>query len=130
MKLTAAALMSPLLSPKSLGKAGELFAASYLEKNGYTVIARNFRTRFGELDVVAMTPQKNQLAIIEVKTRRSRSYGSPEMAITPRKQSRLRHAAIEFVQQSDHPLPPLRFDAFTIIPLSDSIAYHHMEGAF
>lgn len=66
-----------------LGKEGEDIAADYLKKHGYRIITRNFRSRYGELDIVALHNQT--LIFIEVKTRIGNEFGLPEEAVTPRK---------------------------------------------
>lgn len=63
------------------GKLGEDLAASFLTKKGYRIIARNFRTRTGELDIVAI--YQGILIFVEVKTRVGNSFGRPEEAVTP-----------------------------------------------
>jgi len=78
---------------RSLGRQGEDLAATYLEGLGYEVVARNWRTRAGELDIVAR--DADWLVFVEVRTRRAAGrsltprYGSPEESVTPRKQMRL-----------------------------------------
>lgn len=68
-------------SRSKLGKLGEAFAASYLLKNGYHIIERNFKARYGEIDIVAK--KEGRLIFVEVKTRSGSVYGSPEEAVTP-----------------------------------------------
>lgn len=78
---------------RSLGRQGEEIAAAYLEGLGYELIARNWRTRAGELDIVAR--EGDWLVFVEVRTRRAASggmtpaLGSPEESVTARKQLRL-----------------------------------------
>lgn len=68
---------------KTLGEWGEQAAGTYLEKLGYEIIARNFHTRHGELDLIAM--KDKCLCFIEVKTRSNHTYGHGEEAITAKK---------------------------------------------
>lgn len=68
---------------KALGKWGEGLAARYLEEQGYQIVARNWRTRQGELDLVAQAGE--MLVFVEVKTRRGRAAGTPEEGVTQRK---------------------------------------------
>lgn len=70
----------------SAGKVGEDFAVSLLKKRGYKILTRNFRSRFGEIDIIAL--DGDTLVFVEVKTRWSRKFGVPEESITPLK---LRH---------------------------------------
>jgi putative endonuclease len=62
-----------------LGEAGERYATDYLIKNGYKILDRNWRIRGGEIDIVAL--YKSTLVFVEVKTRTSTSYGTPEESI-------------------------------------------------
>jgi len=73
---------------KGLGARGESLAATYLQQQGYVILARNWRaSRLGEIDIVAR--EEDCLVLVEVKTRRSRDYGLPEESVTPAKQARL-----------------------------------------
>lgn len=63
------------------GKLGETIASQLLEKKGYRIIERNFKARYGEIDLIA-TYQKT-LVFVEVKTRANQKYGRPEEAVTP-----------------------------------------------
>ena len=65
----------------SLGTIGEIYATEYLSKQGYKIIEKNFKKRYGEIDIVAL--DDNTLVFIEVKTRTGSSFGSGEEAITP-----------------------------------------------
>lgn len=68
---------------RRLGKVGEDFAAEYLTKHGYHLVERNFKGRYGELDIIAVANET--LVFIEVKTRVGREFGLPEEAVTPKK---------------------------------------------
>jgi putative endonuclease len=87
---------------QSLGRWGEAQAAQFLQSRGYTLLDRNARTPYGELDLIAL--HAGTLVIIEVKTRSSRAFGLPEEAITPRKQAHLRAAGEHYLQT--HPNLP------------------------
>ncbi len=68
---------------RHLGQIGEEIAAKFLIQNGYSIVDRNWRTRYGEIDIIA---QKDRtICFIEVKTRSNIGYGYPVEAITPRK---------------------------------------------
>ena len=81
-------------SPRgTLGRLGEEYAAAYLRRAGYTLLARNWRCVYGELDLVAQ--QGDQVVFVEVKTRRAGS-GSPEESVGPAKAGRLRALAYAY----------------------------------
>ncbi len=72
-----------MMEKRDLGKKGEAIAASLLQSRGYEILARNFRSRFGEVDIVAL--DEGTLVFVEVKTRWSKEYGKPEEAVGPGK---------------------------------------------
>ncbi|MBP3372886.1 MAG: YraN family protein [Clostridia bacterium] len=94
---------------KKVGAQGEQRACEYLEQKGYSILHRNFRTPYGEIDIIA---QKGQmLCFVEVKTRNSSAYGAPRLAVDKRKQQHLIAAAQVFLQQNEGFLQmPCRFD--------------------
>lgn len=117
---------------RRLGQQGERLALEHLERLGYTVVARNHRTRFGELDLVVADDRA--LVFVEVKTRRARDPGRVWEALHDDKRSRVRAMARAFL--SEVPGRParreLRFDAIgvTIDPVGRLVALEHLEGAF
>jgi len=70
-----------MIDKQSRGREGEKLAASYLKSQGYKIIEKNFKKRYGEIDIIAL--DKDILVFIEVKTRWSKKYGLPEEAVTP-----------------------------------------------
>ena len=78
-----------------VGRWGEQAAADYLEKRGYLILARNFRTAHGEIDLIAR--QDNILVFVEVKARSSNRYGYPEYSVSPKKRQHLLSAAQEYI---------------------------------
>ncbi len=82
-----------------LGTRGEQLAAAWYQARGYAVVARNWRCREGELDLVVARP--GELVFCEVKTRSSHRFGTPAEAVTPAKQRRLRLLAARFLAGHD-----------------------------
>jgi putative endonuclease len=97
---------------RSLGIQGENAAARRLSELGYEILARNVRTPFGELDLVAR--QAEMTVFIEVKTRRSRSHGLPEESITPRKRTHLISSAQHYLQAVDRSAAAWRIDLVAV----------------
>jgi putative endonuclease len=98
---------------KTLGKKGEQQAIIFLEKRGYRILAKNFRNRFGEIDIIAQ--DKNELIFVEVKTRTSDSYGTPEEAVNANKLKKIMMVASEFMrEQSLEDVQP-RFEVVSIV---------------
>ena len=126
-------------SRQELGRWGEALAADYLVDQGYTIVARNERTPYGEIDLVAQkvsgpTVESRQpqivLVFVEVKTRTSQSFGYPEEAVTPRKQMNLISAAQHYLQE--HPDLDLdwHIDVIAIERYPDRAPIiHHFENA-
>lgn len=84
---------------QKLGAWGERVAAHQLEADGYTIIARNWRCVYGEIDLIV---QKGTLwAFVEVKTRRGRDLGMPEEALTPTKAKKLTQSAQHYLAEHD-----------------------------
>jgi putative endonuclease len=97
---------------RALGAAGEDLAAAWYEAEGYRVLARNWRCRDGELDLVVARP--DVLVFCEVKTRRSDAYGGPAAAVTHAKQQRIRGLALRWLREHEVHAPALRFDVVAI----------------
>lgn len=92
-------------SAQGVGRWGEELAAGYLRQRGYTLLEQNARTPYGEIDLVASQPPGDELSkggasivFVEVKTRRSSSFGWPEQAVTARKRAHLLAAAQSYLQ--------------------------------
>ena len=84
---------------QKVGAWGESVAAAHLEKRGYAIVARNVRTPYGEIDIVAT--KDGHTIFIEVKTRTSSSLGPPEISVTPRKQEHMLTAAEHYAQEHE-----------------------------
>lgn len=84
-----------------LGRWGEECASKYLESHEYTILDRNWRTRGGEIDLVAFDPQRNSIVAIEVKTRSSHRFGTPEEAISYTKIKRIRALLLQWLLTHD-----------------------------
>lgn len=98
---------------RALGAAGEEQAARWYLANGYTVVARNWRCREGELDLVVA--KDRELVFVEVKTRRTERFGIPAEAVTPLKQKRLRTLAMRYLRDTGTRAGSLRFDVVAIL---------------
>ena len=114
-----------------LGQWGEDRVAEKLMREGWTIEARNFRCRFGELDLVA----KNEtvLAFVEVKLRKNDRFGPPREAVTPAKRRKLRAAAQYYLMERPTRLQP-RFDVAEVYAPrgigTGTPVIHYIENAF
>ena len=95
-----------------LGKTGEDLACRELERRGYAIIARRYRCRGGELDIIARDGPT--LVFVEVKARDGRAFGDAAEAVTWRKQRRIVRLASEYVMRNRFNDSPCRFDVVSI----------------
>jgi putative endonuclease len=105
--------MSPTSDRITLGKTGEDYACRELERRGYEILARRFRTRLGEIDIVAR--EDETLVFIEVKARRSTRFGAPCEAVDWRKQQTIGRLAAEYVLRYGIGNARCRFDVVSVI---------------
>ncbi len=116
----------------SKGAVGELLAARYLRKHKYTLLAANYRTRFGEIDIIAAN--RKYIAFVEVKQRKSAAISTPQEAVTPMKQQKILRTAALYLQTHPTKLQP-RFDVISVVrdESDDPLAYTsitHFPAAF
>ena len=94
-----------------MGRLGEQLAAEHFERLGWVIVARNFRTRAGQIDLVAR--EGATLVFVEVRMRRSQAFGGAAASITARKRERLAKAASAYLAMLGRE-PPCRFDAILL----------------
>jgi len=97
---------------KLLGQEGEDRAAKFLIEQGYRILERNYRTKSGEIDLIAL--HKDEVVFVEVKTRTSDAFGAPELAVNPRKQRSMIKAALGYIKYKKLHQVPCRFDVVTV----------------
>lgn len=98
---------------KNVGELGEDFAAGMLEASGYKIIERNYATRRGEIDIIAV--RDGVMHFVEVKTRTGMQYGYPSEAVTRTKQERIRKAAEQYLQGRRLMWNNVSFDVYEIM---------------
>lgn len=99
---------------RATGQQGEAIAKAYLREKGWTILDTNWRSRLGELDLVAIAPNEPYLVIVEVRTRRSHRYGTAAESVNFRKQQRVRRLGLQYAQKHRLLHKPLRFDVVTV----------------
>ncbi len=109
---------------QDIGVTGESQARSYLERKGWRWLASNFRTRWGEIDLVM--EEGSTLVFVEVKHRLDASFGEPQEAVTRTKRSHMTKAALEYIQKTGLTDRNVRFDVVAIGPSG----LRHYPGAF
>jgi putative endonuclease len=104
--------MLPTVHNITLGKSGETFACRELERRGYAILDRRYRTRAGEIDIVARDGET--IVFIEVKARRSTRFGRPAEGVTPQKQRTLMQMASYYVLTKGLTNSRCRFDVVEV----------------
>lgn len=99
---------------QQLGKLGEDVALEHLQAQGYVILVRNYRTDFGEIDIIAQ--DKNALCFIEVRTRISQEQGHPLESITSDKKSKIIRSSMCYLGELNLWESEIRFDVVSVIP--------------
>ena len=110
-----------------LGEKGESLAVQLLRKNGYSILAENWRSGRNELDIVARIGET--MVFVEVKTRSTAFFGDPSEAVSIAKQKRIIQAANDYLEQHQIELEA-RFDVISVITSANEQTLDHMEDAF
>ena len=106
------------------GLMGEVAAARYLRDKGYDILTANFRTRFGEIDIIAA--DEKYIVFVEVKTRGPRSIARPREFVDAHKRARLVKTAALYLSQTKLPLQP-RFDVMEVFVDAETLRVLHLE---
>lgn len=111
----------------TLGKEGEELALRFLKKQGYRIIGKNYRTPFGEIDIIA--DDGGVLVFVEVKTRSGDAFGSPFEAVDRKKRDKIRKVALCYMKRIRKE-PPARFDVLSIDVDGRQKKIDHIKDAF
>lgn len=111
-----------------LGRTGEDLACAELQRRGYVILARRYRTRYGEIDIVAR--DGGSIVFVEVKARTSTAFGSGHEAVTWRKQRRLVRAGLEYLSRHGSATVACRFDVVTLLAERGRWSIDIVRGAF
>ncbi|MBW2264795.1 MAG: YraN family protein [Deltaproteobacteria bacterium] len=112
----------------SVGAFGESLAVKALEENGYKILELNHRSKLGEIDIIAK--EKGVLAFVEVKARRTDSFGHPKLAVTPRKQRKISMVALEYLKNTGQMDNNARFDVVAVRLVSGQSEVEIIRNAF
>ncbi len=118
----------PAINKRERGTQGENLAVGYLEKKSYRILERNFRYERGEIDIIA--EHNSTLVFIEVKARRSTSFGEPEDAVTSSKQEQIQKVAEGYLFTNSIEGKECRFDVIAIQFENGKANIRHYENAF
>lgn len=107
-----------------LGVQGEMLAKQFLIEKGYQILAQNYTTKIGEIDIIVKI--KDIIVFVEVKDRQTKRFGMPREAVTPYKQNKIRKVAMQYLVAKHLTNSKVRFDCVEI--LGDTVT--HIENAF
>lgn len=113
---------------RGIGDRGEDSALRMLLAKGYELVERNYRTRYGEIDLILR--EGECLVFVEVKLRRGAAFGDPAEAVTPRKQETIRSIAEQYIVEREPDFEEARFDVIGIQEGAGTPEVRHIEGAF
>lgn len=115
---------------RKLGQAGEEAAAQYLQQKGYLILKRNWRSRLGELDIIACKGQ--ELVIVEVRTTSQKHYGFGFQSVDRHKQQKIRRLALQYIQLHGQAYQAFRFDVISVFwqRATNSFQLKHIKYAF
>ena len=95
------------------GKAAENAAARFLKAKGYKILERNYKNKFGEIDIIAQ--QKGVICFLEVKARHSLDQGTPQEAVSLSKQRQISKVAVDYLKSRNLLEHPARFDVLALL---------------
>lgn len=116
------------LTRAQLGALGEQLAVDHLGAVGLQVLARNWRCRLGELDLIAADPATRTVVFVEVKTRTTDAFGAPAQAVTPRKVRRLRRLAGQWLAAQQRSWAAVRIDVIGVRIDGRTPQITHLQG--
>ena len=114
------------ISKYEKGQKGQTEAENFLQKNNYKILEKNFRTRTGEIDLIAFDNKNGYIAFIEVKYRTSTNYGLPSEAVGSKKQQKIIRTALYYISKNKLSDRDFRFDVIEVLGTS----VNHIENAF
>ena len=114
---------------KETGRRGEELAALYLSRLGFEIVERNYRCRWGEIDIICR--RGNLMVFVEVRSKSTERFGTPEETINRTKVSRIRRTAMEYLREKAAGRPfNMRFDLIAITFQKGQGNIKHIKGAF
>ncbi|MEK6645131.1 MAG: YraN family protein [Candidatus Firestonebacteria bacterium] len=108
-----------------MGAKGEEIATDFLKQNGYKILARNYKSNRGEIDIIA--EDKNTITFVEVKTRKNNNFSYPQEAVDVFKQQHIKKTALEYLVKNKLTDSSCRFD---VIAISEENNIEFIKNAF
>ena len=116
------------MDKRLIGKLGEKLVCKWYSDHRYELLSANYRTRFGEIDIIARN--KTHIVFIEVKTRKDDSFSQAKSFVDYRKQQRIKAAASIYLAQNDTEDTPVRFDVAEVYSADKNPIINVIENAF
>lgn len=117
-----------LNSRQIFGRKSESAAVKHLKKNGYKILEQNYRTKMGEIDIIAR--EKDVIVFVEVKARRSDRFGGPKWALTYKKRQKISMAALQYLKAVKKTDSRARFDVVAIQLTGEKNTIEIIKNAF
>ncbi len=109
----------PMFNRRTVGTYGENLSLNFLINKGYKILERNYRTRYGEIDIIAQ--DKNEVVFVEVKLRHTSDFGMPSESVTTKKQNHIIKSALQYLKAKNLYNKNIRFDVVAIGPEQDKV---------
>lgn len=116
-----------IAEPRKTGLLGEIYAARYLRNKGYSIMAANFRSRSGEIDIIA--DSGDTVCFVEVKTRKEGAFFDPAFAVDSAKEENVKSTAAAFISATKCK-KNIRFDIVEVVLCEKQYKIRHSENAF
>ena len=110
---------------RQVGDIGEKASRKYLKKNGYKIVAKNYNTKYGEIDIVA--ENKNYIVFVEVKTRTNEKYGRASEAVNKIKKIHMKKSAAIFLKENNFSRFTIRFDVIEVYMINGKCKINHIK---
>ena len=117
------------MSTQAIGAEAEDAACNHLQQQDYTILARNFSCKFGEIDIIAQTPS-DEIVFVEVRFRTHKNFGGALESITPHKQEKIRRTAEYYLMTHPTIDRACRFDVLALSMKNDDFIIEWLENAF
>lgn len=115
---------------QKIGKAGENIACKYLKEKNYKIFCRNYKSRYGEIDIIAKDFTSNELVFVEVKTRSNLKYGKPGESVNRIKKKHIYDCAKFFMYKNNSNFSAIRFDVIEVYIHVENYQINHIKMAF
>ncbi len=115
-------------SRAQFGQWGEEITCNYLIQKGYKIVSRNYRCRFGEIDIIA--EKEGEITFVEVKSRKTLMFGTPAMAVTKSKQTKIHSTAFQYLQTCNRRYRQFSFDVVEVYVVEGNTTINHIQHCF